>query len=112
MSQLSIKEQLMHLKQLTLRLGVIHEAQTVQLRNYPLLIPNIKSAVLDLDAERHIVHYKCTSESGRFRKTKKTKDMISNILIWTRLIIWEDTIIEITVDGKFIYDSRETTASN
>lgn len=112
MSQLSIKEQLMQLKQLTLRLGVIHEAQTVQLRNYPLLIPNIKKATLDLDVERHIVHYTCSSESGKFRRTKKAKDMISNILIWTRTIIWEDTIIEIIVDGKLIYDSREISASN
>lgn len=107
-----MKEQLMHLKQLTLRLGVIHEAQTVQLRNYPLLIPNIKSAVLDLDVEHHIVHYKCESETGKFRKTKKAKNMISNILIWTRTIIWEDTIIKIIVDGKLIYDSREIPTGN
>ena len=112
MNKLSVKEQLMHLKQMTLRLGTIHEAQIVQLRNYPLLIPNIKSAELEIDAKSHIIKYKCESETKKFRKTKKVKDMCSNIQIWIETIVWGDSIIETTVDGKVIYDTRECRTSN
>jgi hypothetical protein len=103
--KISVKDQLFYLKGLTEQLGVVHEAQLLQIRNYPLLIPNIKKAETELNIDTKTIVYKCQSE-GRFKKTKQTKLAISKIQEWIRYVVWNETIIIIQVDGKEIYDSR------
>jgi len=105
MTTVSLKEQLMHLRNLTIRFGVLHEAQILQLRNYPLLIPGVEKAQTKIDTEKHIVTYECLT-SKKFRKSKKVKEAFSAIKIWTQTLIWEDTVIEIRVNDRDIYDSR------
>lgn len=104
--KISIKDQLFYLKGLTEKLGVVHEAQLVQIRNYPLLIPNIKKAETEFNIDTRTIVYKCQTEEGRFRKTKQTKLAISKIQEWIRIVVWDETIVIIQVDGKEIYDSR------
>jgi hypothetical protein len=106
MSKIPMKEQLKYLKGITERIDVLHEAQTLQLRNYPLLIPNIDTAETTIDQANKTVRYKCVSKKKPFRKTKKVDIAIQNIDEWIRFIIWDDTIVEISVDEKEIYDSR------
>jgi len=106
MTQVPLREQLGYLKNATERLGVIHEAQIVQLRNYPLLIPNVKTAETKVDIEKKTVVYECESKSKQFRKTKQVKIAIENIVKWIHTIIWTNTIVEIKVNGKSVYDTR------
>ena len=106
MPELPIKEQLRYLKGVTEKLNVVHEAQIVQLRNYPRLIPNVKSAETKIDIDNRTIVYECTSESKIFRKTKKVNIAIENIILWIRTIVWDSTTIEIIVNGKSIYDTR------
>ena len=58
MSELPIKQQLRMLKGMTEKLNSVHEAQIVQLRNYPRLIPNIKSAETSIDIDNKTVIYR------------------------------------------------------
>ena len=106
MTEIPIKEQLRYLKGMTEKLNVVHEAQFVQLRNYPILIPNISSAETKVDIDKHIVIYNCNSGSKVFRKTKKVKIAIENIITWIQTVVWNDTTVEIIVNGKSIYDTR------
>jgi len=104
--KLSAKDQLFYLKGMTERLGVVHEAQLVQIRNYPLLIPNIKKAETELGIDTKTIVYKCNSQEGKFKKTKTVKTAIANIEKWIKSIVWDETVLIIQVDGKEIYDSR------
>ena len=107
MTVMTIKQQLGHLKGFTVRFGSIHEAQAIQLRNYPLtLSDSIKKAETKLDPKLHIISYHCSSKNGKFKKTKKANVAFQNIVVWIRTIIWDDTEVEVFVDGKMIYDSR------
>lgn len=106
MAKVTLKEQLIHLKGITERLNTVHEAQIVQLRNYPRLIPNISSAETRLDIDKHSIVYECSSESPVFRKTKKVKTAIENVVTWIRTVVWDDTTVEFIVNGKSVYDTR------
>lgn len=105
MSSLSTKEQLLKLKAMTIRFGVLHEAQALQIRNYPLLIPGVISAEANVSIERKSVSYSCKGKNNRFRNTAKAKESYKMIEQWIRTILWDDTYIEVTVNNKLIYNS-------
>lgn len=107
MASISVKDQLFHLKAMTERLNVVHEAQTLQLRNYPLLIPGVDAAETELNIDHKIVTFKCTSKKT-FRNTKKVKLAVENIFEWVKMVIWTSTTLVISVNGKEIFDSRLT----
>lgn len=104
MTAASFKEQLALLKAATVRTGAIHEAQALQLRMWPLLIPDTKSATAKVDTERKIVTYECKTTKAKL--TVKAKTIMKNITIWTRSILWDDTTIVFKLNGKVVYDSR------
>lgn len=106
MSEIPIKKQLKYLKGVTEKLNVVHEAQIVQLRNYPRLIPNIKNAETSIDIDNKTVIYNCDSETKTFRKTKKTLIAIENVVTWIQTIVWDNTVVEFIVNGKTVYDTR------
>lgn len=106
MNKVTIREQLGYLKSMTERLGVIHEAQAVQIRNYPKLLPNIKNAEARVSIDNRTIVYVCDSESTPFRKTKLFKTSMKNIVKWIRVVVWDDTTVELIVNGKSIYDTR------
>ena len=106
MSELPIKQQLRYLKGMTEKLSVVHEAQIVQLRNYPRLIPNIKTAETIIDIDTKTIVYKCDSESKVFRKSKKVNIAFENVVNWIQTIVWDDTVVEFIVNGKSVYDTR------
>lgn len=112
MPEIPIKEQLRYLKGMTEKLNVVHEAQIVQLRNYPKLIPNIKSAETKIDIDHRLITYECESETKIFRKTKKVKIAIENIITWIQTIVWDNTTVELIVNGKSVYDTRLEEQSN
>lgn len=107
MATVSIKEQLGQLKALTERFGTLHEAQLLQIRNYPLLIPGIKTAETTIDMEKKIINYKCKSNpKKKFRKTKQVMSFLDHIYEWCKYVSWSDVTLEVKVDGKDIFDSR------
>ena len=97
----SINEQFDQLKAMTVRIGAIHEAQSLQLRNWPLLVPGISSAEVRVDVETKTVKMICKSK-GKFRATKLVKRWVRNIEVWTRNILCNETDLIFEVDGRRI----------
>jgi hypothetical protein len=99
-------EQLMWLKSNTIRTGAIHEAQALQLRNYPLLLPNAitGTASASIDTDNKTVDYKV--EINGLRPTKKFKQTCKAIEKWTRTLLWDETLITIKANEKVVFDSR------
>ena len=101
---LTTKEQLMQLKAMTVRMGVIHEAQALQLKMWPLLIPDVSKAVSKVDVETKSVIMTCETKKGKkFKKTDQIDLLCKNIEEWTRAILWEETVVSIIVNGETIY---------
>lgn len=103
-AKLSVLEQLQQLKGITIRTGLIHEAQAVQLRNYPRIVEGITKATTKLDTDSRSVIYTCEAAPG-FKLSKKRRLMCDNIVVWIRTVIWDDTSVVFEVNGKAIYDS-------
>jgi hypothetical protein len=107
MTELTYLEQLQQLKGLTVRLGTLHEAQKLQLMNYPKLIPGVSASKCkaQVDVENKIVTYICEGPKP-FRHTKTVKLFCQNINRWTKTILWDETTVIIKVNKTAIYDSR------
>jgi hypothetical protein len=95
-------EQLGHLRALTVRMNIIHEAQALQVRNYPLLIPGVKSAVTEIDIETKTVVYKLTPQNKKFNlSSPKVKKICDNIKIYIQeVILWPNTNVFFTVSDS------------
>lgn len=102
---MSIKEQLAYLKGLTVTTGGLHEAQILQLRNYPLVLPNVSSAQTKIDTEGKLIQYDLKVER-KFKKTKKFNDMCKAVTVWIRSIVWDDTAVVLIANKETVYDSR------
>lgn len=103
--EMDFYEQLMYLKDLTVRFGVIHEAQGIQLRNYPILIPGIMKGKALVDTDKKVVIYECEPK-GKFRRTKQVHNACKYIDKLTKKILWDETTVVVNVSGEGIYDSR------
>lgn len=103
----SILEQLGALKAMTIRTGSIHEAQALQLRNYPLLIDKVVKSEVKVDIERKMVEYNIIkAKNGAFKgllKFRKDMDLIKKCV---QTILWDDSVIVFKHKGKVLYDSR------
>lgn len=102
---MDLSTQLAMLKATTERMGVLHEAQLLQIRNYPILLDGIVSATASVDIAGKTIIYDCKSNSN-FRKTAMKKKAFLRIVWMIQQIVWSDTIVELNVNGKPIYDSR------
>lgn len=99
----NLEEQLMLLKMMTLKTGVIHEAQALQLKVWPTLIEGVESSVAKVDPKNKKVIFEL---KGSLRPTKKSKEMFAAIKSWTRTILWNDTKVVFKYKKKVIYDSE------
>ncbi len=104
MSQ-DLGQQIAMLKATTERMGVLHEAQLLQLRNYPIMFDGITSAKTSVDQGNKTVIYECKG-ADPFRKTAMRKRMFYKLVWMIQQVVWTDTIVEFNVNGKPIYDSR------
>jgi hypothetical protein len=95
-------EQLAMLKGMTVRSGAVHEAQVVQLRNYPLLLSFTETAETHIGEK--LVVYNITST--KFKKTKKSIAAMDKIVDLTRKILWDDTDVVFNVNGNPVRDTR------
>ena len=101
-SENQVLEQLQTLKAMTVRYGIIHEAQTLQLELWPLLLFQAQSGVCKVDAENHWVNFELS-----VKKTPSNKDIKDGkelLKKWTRSILWDDT--EILIDFTEIKNGR------
>jgi len=103
--EVSLRDQLDLLRGMTIRTGSIHEAQALQLKMWPLLIPGVKSSEATVDTERKIVTFSCTGPKRRLA-TKKLDLTIKNINDWTKQLLWPDTTVIVKINSKVIFDSR------
>ena len=102
----SIFSQLQILKAMTVRTGIIHEAQAIQLKTWPMLIDNVIQSEARVFPETKTVKFICTS-SG-LRPTKKMKETCENIGKWTKTLLWDDTRVVVEINKKKVYDSSRT----
>jgi hypothetical protein len=102
---LDIYTQLMLLKEATNRFGALHEAQILQLKMYPILLFGVLKSETHIDVERKMVFFKLV-ETKSFKLSKKNKDIIKNIVNWTRGLLWDDCSVIFMKDEEVIYDTR------
>ena len=105
MPSFTLLEQLQHLKAMTVRTGSIHEAQALQIRNYPKLLTGVVSVSANVDIENKLVTYNCKVKKG-FRFTEKNKIMCGNISIWLRTLLWDSTSVTFTAGKRVLFNSR------
>ncbi len=103
MNEQSTLEQLMLLKGMTVRAGVIHEAQRLQLEMWPRLSKKISSCVPKIDMEKKLVILDCKAKS--YRTDAFERQLFDNILIWVRSILWDETKVVIRVNRKVVFNS-------
>ena len=103
----SVLEQLQQLKGVTIRTGAIHEAQALQLRNYPKLLTGVISATTHVDVEHKCVSYDCKVTKG-FKFSSTNKAMCNNIVVWIRTLLWDDTTITFKSGKLILFDSKDS----
>jgi hypothetical protein len=97
-------EQLLMLKAVTLRLGVLHEAQALQLKMWPLAaLPFITKSVAKVDVESRTVSFDC--EAPSVRKTKKLTQGCTALESWVRFLLWDDSVVFVRINGKQVHPS-------
>ncbi len=101
----NIKQQLAYLKGITVTTGGIHDAQALQLKNYPLVIDGVKSAKTKVDSDHKLVHYELTFDKGA-SFTPAAKQVCEAIVLWVRTIIWDETAVVFYGGKEVLYDSR------
>lgn len=104
MSQ-DLGHQIAMLKATTERMGVLHEAQLLQLRNYPIMFDGITAAKTSVDQANKTIQYECNG-ADPYRKTAMRKKMFYKLVWMIQQVVWTDVIVEFNVNGKPIYDSR------
>ena len=105
MAEFTLLEQLQQLKAMTVRTGAIHEAQALQLRNYPKLLKGVKSATTNVDVERKLITYECKLTKS-FRMSSINKILCSNIGVWIQTLLWDETSVIFKSGRRILYDSR------
>lgn len=101
----SVKQQLAYLKGITVTTGGIHDAQALQLKNYPLVIDGVKKAKTKIDSEHKLVHYELTFDEGA-TFGEAAKQVCDAIVLWVRTIIWDETAVVFYSGKEVVYDSR------
>lgn len=106
MNRLSTADQLMQLRGMTIRTGAVHEAQKLQLVNWPRLVPGVSTkaggVIAKIDPELRVVVFECKSAKKTFKATKQVKLWIKMVDTWTKNILWPDTKTVFKVNGKVI----------
>lgn len=108
-AKLSLKEQLDYLRGMTIRLGVLHEAQVLQIKNWPLLIPGVKKAKSYINIEEKTVTYDCVFEKTvkKVNKNSKVYKMMEMVTLWVQTILWPETVVIFNCNKQKLYDSRD-----
>lgn len=98
----SQEEQLLLLRDITARLGVLHEAQVLQLKMWPLvLFGNVKKCEQHVNIEGKVIEYHILQTKGRYPNDKQARfDAMAD---WTHWLLGSDWIVRIKERGKLIF---------
>lgn len=107
MDSQKIREQLLYLKGVTVRIGAIHEAQALQLRRWPLLIPSVKSSEANVDIETKTVVYNCKTKKGDVFTKEQLQTSLVAICKWTQTLLWNETRVLVYFGKKKVIDSND-----
>lgn len=98
-------QQLAALKTATINFDCLHEAQVLQLKSYPVLIPGIKQPwSLTIHPETKTCTYKCQG-----RKARSTIDHMQDVSRYIKkFILWDKTTVQFFLNDQLVFDSRNT----
>jgi hypothetical protein len=93
-------EQLILLRDLTAKTGILHEAQVQQLRLWPLMLTHATKVDLFFNPSEKIIIFELGQAKG-----PKPKDLKKNIHIlssWTKFLLGEHYKVSVLLDGKHL----------
>ena len=90
----NIGEQLGHLKAMTARTGILHDAQVLQIQMWPMIaIPTALSSTAEVDTKNKKVYlYVVVNKKPSDKITKRAIDAITEGF---RMFLWDETTVEI-----------------
>jgi hypothetical protein len=103
---IDLGKQLSLLKMATHKYGSTHDAQLLQIKLYPRMIPNVeRGTVANVDLDAKLVRY-TLKVNKKFRRTKIVERYFSSIVQWVRSVWWSDADVVFELDSRVIFDSR------
>lgn len=95
-SEQEMMDQLLTLKGMTIRTGIIHEAQVLQLQLWPLvLFKDALTSSADIDPKTKNITFKIFTNKKPNKKEFKTAN--DRLIDWCRFILWDETSINIKI---------------
>lgn len=94
-------EQLMTLREMTSKTGLLHDAQVFQLKMYPLALTNATKAEVHYDYDKKSVIFIITETKGRV--PKEINKRLSLISDWTQTLLGEEYSVKIKAGKKVLY---------
>lgn len=98
------EEQLQLLKAVTIRTGAIHDAQALQLKMWPMLIPGVTKAEARVDVDKRTVIFVCKS-TAKGQPTKQNRLLFENIAKWVKTLLWNESLVIIKINNKAVFNS-------
>jgi hypothetical protein len=96
------EEQLLLLRDMTARMGVLHEAQILQLKMWPLfLFDNLKKCEEHVNIENRVIEYHFLQTKGKYPKDKEAR--LNALMDWTKWLLGHDWMIRVKERGKLIF---------
>lgn len=86
-------EQLMALKDITQRTGIIHHLQLLQLQLYPVALFNAKDAAVAVDSEEKTIVYDLNLK----KKPVKFKETAGSLVLWTEELLGSDWNVKVLI---------------
>jgi hypothetical protein len=100
-----IMQQLAALKTATINFDCLHEAQVLQLKNYPILIRGVSQPwEFSVDADRKMCTYKLKGK--KLKNTTQEMAQISGYI--KKYILWDQTTVQFFLNDILLFDSRNS----
>jgi hypothetical protein len=104
------ESQLLMLKDLTKRMGVLHEAQVLQLKMWPLtLFTHAKKTEERVNLETKEIDFDILQTKGK--KPTDLKERFEALDKWTRWLLGDDWVVRVRERGKVIFRKGRTVRS-
>lgn len=98
----SQEEQLLMLRDLTARAGVLHEAQVLQLKMWPLvLFGHVKKCEERVNLETREIDYVFLQTKGK--PSNDFKERLDVLVGWTKWLLGSDWVVRVKLRDKLIH---------
>lgn len=104
-NELTPAQQLLLLKDFTIRFGQISGAQLHQLRMWGLLYDNVESTEARVDPDKKSVTIVLYGKD--VKRYDDAEELLKNIDQWVRFILWDDTDLIITINDEDVIWENE-----